>query len=204
MSLIDKAARILRAGDDFSPTNQKLREAVWELVEFLHEKTKDSPPPYMSTGIKFERLNDSQIRATFYVGGGYDKSFVTNSDECTIENLVLFCRHMAGTYGENLVNWLERETAARRDCVEGIERLFRDLRVAQKAPQQPSVVRMLARVNQPELNSFDFKLVLPDAEAHPFPWWGAPKRIIEAMGLKYFDEVKITIEKAEKGTMFNK
>jgi len=110
---INRAARIMRAGNEFSETNGKLREAVYSFIEWIFQALDGYDLPGESFGwiFKKNRENNQYFDVSFKIGGWY--SVTTNSKEQRMDGIVLFCRALAGPEGEILLAWLEKETKER-------------------------------------------------------------------------------------------
>lgn len=131
MSLdVNKATRIMRAGNEFSETNRKLREAVWSFIEWLFEHIGDYQlPAQEEIGWAIKRIDDHQILISFKKEGGW-YSVTTNSDEALqMNHIVMLCRALAGPEGEKLVQWLEEQAQERAHMFKAVEEAIVNLRL---------------------------------------------------------------------------
>ena len=125
---INRAARMLRAGNEFSETNRKLREAAISFVEWLYEKlTEFQLPSPEAIGWKLER--DS--RTGFILLHFERRSWHTVSNNRDYEQMnavVELCRAIAGPEGERLTAWLEEQDTQRRRMLDAFTETLRRAR----------------------------------------------------------------------------
>ena len=120
---INKAARIMRAGNEFSETNRKLQEAVYSLIEWLFQALGGYELPGEEFGWIFRRNkeNNQQIQVSFNTSVGGWHYVTTNSKEPQMNCIVSFCRALAGSEGEKLLTWLEEETKERSQLLVALQ-----------------------------------------------------------------------------------
>lgn len=145
---INRAARMMRAGNEFSQTNKKLSGAVLSFVQWLFDHiTEYQLPDPENIGWKIEKLNKgtlhSQIRLTFQTDSGEWQSITTNCDplcsfpeECKkqMNQVVDCCRTLAGTGGERLIAWLEAQSQERKQMIAAFEAMRTLRSVMNSAP----------------------------------------------------------------------
>ncbi|MFH1178708.1 MAG: hypothetical protein V1711_03250 [bacterium] len=127
---INQAARIMRAGNEFSETNKKLREAVLEFAEWLFEQvTECQLPNPVEFGWKVERLRagSSQIRLSFKKGREWF-SVLTNFNGEQMNDILQCCRALAGPEGERLIIWLEQQNKERQQMLSALQAAMQILR----------------------------------------------------------------------------
>lgn len=118
----------MRAGNKFSATNEKLREAVWAFAEWL--LTIVGPESYvMKNDVDWDvqRVNNAQIKLSFRANFGSGLSWyaiVTNTQESQMAGLVMCCKLLAGEEGERLSRWLEVNQKERNGFLEVISNRF--------------------------------------------------------------------------------
>ena len=118
-TIISRAARLIRAGDQFSGTNQKLKEAVWEFIECLLQQT-ESDSLTESMGWWFT-LEDGGIHTLNFTLRG-ERHFVTARwQEQGMTSIHAFCEALAGAGGEQLQAWLEGRTIQRMRFLEAFQ-----------------------------------------------------------------------------------
>jgi len=120
---INKAARIMRAGNEFSETNRKLRKAVYSFIEWLFQAFDEYDFPGEKLGWVFEKneKNSQQIRVSFGMNEGGWHYVTTNSKEPQMDDIVLLCRALAGPEGNTLLAWLEEQTKERSQFLVALE-----------------------------------------------------------------------------------
>jgi hypothetical protein len=120
MSLTSSAARILRIGDEFSETNQKLIQSVYEFIEWLHKILNAVNPPF-ECGLTLLSLNDRQIQVEYYWRNPQASKdfikFTTHDDSPDLTKIVLFCKYLTQGYGTRLVEWMEEVMEERKDLI---------------------------------------------------------------------------------------
>ena len=113
----------MRAGNKFSETNKKLRDAVCSFIEWLFQALDGYELPGEEFGWIFRRNkeNDQQIQVSFKmnVGGWY--YVATNSEEPQMNSIALLCHALAGPEGETLLAWLEGETNERSQLLVALQ-----------------------------------------------------------------------------------
>ena len=112
---INKAARIMRAGNEFSETNMKLQEAVYSFIEWLFQALGEySLPGDDLFGWIIRRNKDKQqIHVSFKMEVGGWHNVATNFEEPQMNSIILLCRALAGPEGDTLLAWLEKEAQER-------------------------------------------------------------------------------------------
>jgi hypothetical protein len=126
---INKAARIMRAGNEFSETNKKLREAIWSFAEWLLECVGDEADSMREIGWRVHRQNNKQVMLAFMPHFEDDikktKSLqrwgiiLTHSDRTNMEMIAECCRRLAGSDGDRLMAWLEKQSQERGELLAG-------------------------------------------------------------------------------------
>jgi len=135
---INKATRMMRAGNEFSETNRKLRDAVWSFIEWLYEQlTEYQLPNAEEIGWSLRRPNQTQVCLNFKADDGGWHSVITNSDEIYMNNIVLCCRTLAGAGGERLVSWIEQQAQERKQFLAGLQEALQSLRSATSTASLP-------------------------------------------------------------------
>jgi len=125
---INQAARMMRAGNEFSETNKKLREAVSVFAEWLLDQvTEYQLPDPDKIGWKIERLrsNNNQVRLSFKMEPRGWFSVISNYDKEQMHNILQCCQALAGPEGKRLITWLEQQNQER-------QQMLADLQVAMK------------------------------------------------------------------------
>ena len=117
---INKAARIMRAGNNFSETNRKLRKAVYSFIEWLFQALDEYELPGEEFGWVIEKKNN-QIRVGFRMNVGGWHSVVANSKRPQMNNIVLLCQALAGSEGDTLLAWLKEHTQERSQFLVALE-----------------------------------------------------------------------------------
>jgi len=118
---INKAARIMRAGDQFSETNRKLQKAVYSFIEWLFQALGEYELPGEKFGWSFRKKNNQQIEVSFEMSEGGWHYVTTNSKESEMDSIALLCRALAGPEGETLLTWLEEQTQERSQFLVALE-----------------------------------------------------------------------------------
>ena len=118
---INKATRIMRAGDEFSKTNQKLKEAVWAFIEWLHGMVGDHGLQHQEIGWIIEKTGPKQIRLSVYTDKEGWVGVVTNSDKASIDQIITLCQAIAGPEMERLTLWLDEQVEERKKMAENVE-----------------------------------------------------------------------------------
>jgi hypothetical protein len=123
-SLVSKAARILRAGNEFSETNQKLKNAVWGFIEWLNTICGNELCyiPIKETGWKI--FTQGQNLILYFEYKGKEHEIWKNA---SIDRYETFCHALAGEEGEKLVRWLEQTAKTRKIHVQTIEQTLERL-----------------------------------------------------------------------------
>lgn len=123
MSTIDDAARILRVGNQFSETNQKLRKAVDSFITRLAHQLGEEEIP----GWEVHQYGNDNIGISFPGDlGKYLSTVKNNSPKQAMEIIHGFCETLAGEEGEKLITWLENKTKERGKFTEEVEHLLFD------------------------------------------------------------------------------
>ena len=117
---INKAARIMRVGNEFSETNRKLQKAVYSFIEWLFQALSEYELPGEKFGWVIEKKNN-QIRVGFRMNEGGWHDVTTNSKEPQMDDIVLLCRALAGPEGDTLLAWLEEHTQKRSQLLVALE-----------------------------------------------------------------------------------
>lgn len=121
---------MMRAGDEFSQTNKKLKLAVFSFIEWLVEQVGYHQfPPAEEFGWVLEKKGDNKIRLGFKSDRSGWLSVTANSDEEQRYQIVEFCATLAGNGGEKLLSWLEQEVQERERMFKGLEEVLRIIRV---------------------------------------------------------------------------
>lgn len=118
---INKAARIVRAGNEFSATNKKLQEAVWSFIGWFYLHTGEyQAPEEIGWSIKKVPGRESYIRLSFEREKGGWFSVTAHLDE-GMNPIIECCRALAGKEGERLLEWLKKETMMRSELFTAIQ-----------------------------------------------------------------------------------
>ncbi len=126
---INQAARMMRAGNEFSETNKKLRDAVYKFIEWLFEVVEEYQlPPANEFGWSFKKLNDKQIQLSFQTPTHCWLSVTTNKNENVMWHVVECCRTLAGPGGEKLIAWLEQQTQERNQLYISLQSAIKNFR----------------------------------------------------------------------------
>jgi hypothetical protein len=119
---ISKAARIMRAGDQLSETNKKLREAVYSFIEWIFQAIDGHQLPGEGFGWVFERdWKTNKIQVMFRVNVGKWRIVTANSEKTYMEEIFLFCQALAGKEGGELLTWMEKQTKERNQFFEAVQ-----------------------------------------------------------------------------------
>ena len=136
---INRAARMMRAGNEFSETNKKLSNAVLSFAEWLFDHiTEYQLPDPENIGWKIEELKKgtlySQIRLAFQTDSGEWQSITTSCHPFEdkeygkqMNQIVDCCRTLAGTGGTRLIAWLETQSQERKQMLATLEEARRIL-----------------------------------------------------------------------------
>jgi hypothetical protein len=113
--IADFMGRIMRVGDQFSSTNQKLRSAVEGFVVWLFERVGEwglpDPAEFKWSLVRNRETGKITLGFEQEVGGW---EYVHSSDNpASMWSIHAFCETLAGPRGDRLVLWLE-ETEAKR------------------------------------------------------------------------------------------
>jgi hypothetical protein len=134
---INKAARIMRAGNEFSETNRKLRKAVYSFIEWLFQALDGYELPGEEFGWIFRKNkeNNQQTEVSFRmnVGGWY--SVIVDGGKMQMRAVMLLCQALAGPEGDTLFTWLEEQTQERDQFLTALQsgiQTFRSLAAAQR------------------------------------------------------------------------
>ena len=133
---INKAARIMRAGNEFSETNKKLREAVYSFIEWLFQALDGYELPGEKFGWIFRKKNNQQIEVSFEMNVGGWHYVTTNKKEPQMNSIALLCRALAGPEGDTLLTWLKEQTQERSQFLAALEsgiQTFRSLAAEQSS-----------------------------------------------------------------------
>jgi len=133
-SIVSKAARLIRAGDEFSKTNQKLLEAVCGFVEWLFGVVGNQGLPISEIDWTIEKKPlEESIRLGFKAekGGWYD--VYSDPKRTRVDSAVSFCETLAGVGGQRLISWLEEQTQQRKG-------LLAEMKETQNALQEHSLI----------------------------------------------------------------
>ena len=117
---INKAARIMRAGNEFSETNRKLQKAVYSFIEWLFQALDEYELPGEEFGWVIEKKNN-QIRVGFRMNEGGWHSVTVNNSKTQMRAIVLLCQALAGPEGDTLLTWLEEQTQERSQLLVALE-----------------------------------------------------------------------------------
>ncbi|TSC52591.1 MAG: hypothetical protein LiPW39_561 [Parcubacteria group bacterium LiPW_39] len=121
---INRAARMLRAGNAFSETNKKLQEAMYCFIEWLFQVvTEYQLPPVEEFGWGIKRKDNRRICLSFRMGQGGWHSVISRDDSplTNMNSIVLCCRALAGPEGEKLIAWLEKEALERNEMLTALQ-----------------------------------------------------------------------------------
>lgn len=123
-SLISDAARMLRTGDEFSSSNQKLRDAVNRFLGWFCPMMRDEQLPVRGWSIGHWGNGAWGIE----IRTGSDTSpFVIRSDgyECTIQDYVYFACNFRNVRRE-IQDWMESQARIRRQLAGVIDEMRSD------------------------------------------------------------------------------
>jgi len=102
---INKAARMVRAGNAFSETNRKLRDAVICFVEWLFAQVAEYQLPVSEEiGWHLKRLDTGFIELSFKTRIGGWHSVTTNQRTEQMNSIILLCQAIAGPEGKRLAS----------------------------------------------------------------------------------------------------
>jgi len=110
---ISAAARLLRAGNAYSESNRKLREATDTFINWLFNETRGCEPFPGSLGWYVAYNGNGQRWVQFPV----DNRLVTVTADWKdqrIRDIRALCDALAGDPGAELIQWLEDQTAQNR------------------------------------------------------------------------------------------
>jgi len=124
---INRAARMMRAGNEFSETNRKLREAVYSFVEWLYKVVEYQLPPAEEFGWFIKKDRDEKTSLSFQkIPYGWH-TITVNDTRQNINSIVLCCRALAEAEGEKLIAWLEKQAEERKKMLEGFQSALKQI-----------------------------------------------------------------------------
>lgn len=113
----------MRAGDELSETNKKLRGAVYAFIEWIYQALGGYGAPGEESGWIFrkDKEGNRQTSVSFKrdIGGWY--SVTINDKEPYMGSIILLCQALAGPEGERLLAWLEKETQERSQLLVALQ-----------------------------------------------------------------------------------
>jgi hypothetical protein len=141
--IIEQAARMIRAGNAFSESNIKLRNASWEIIEFLASQISEQLQEKLweETGWKFWRLTNSQCQVMILRTNKTTCEVTSNTERDEVLAIIEFCHEFTGAMGLQLCEWLERNTTHNEDLLASVARLCQKLTKAQSTtfPQKDKI-----------------------------------------------------------------
>ena len=118
---INRAARMIRAGDEFSKTNNKLRDAVYSFIEWLFKTVDYQLPPAEKFGWSIKKEEGGRISLSFEkIPYGWH-TITTNDNKPRMDSITLCCRALAGPEGEKLLAWLEDKIRERNQLLVALQ-----------------------------------------------------------------------------------
>ena len=120
LSYISDAARILRAGDQYSESNKKIRNAVDNMVDYLSSRINTVSELPKSLGWVFLNKGKGQIEVQFLSGQNW-VTITTHWDQEQMWKLERFCEALRGAGGQQLISWMEEKIAIRSDHARALE-----------------------------------------------------------------------------------
>jgi len=129
---INRAARMMRAGNELSETNRKLREAVCSFVNWFSGVVESYQLPSSDSGFGWvlENLSYGRIRLGFKCGSAWYSVINEAEDASQINQVVMCCRALAGPEGEQLISWLEQRAKERGQMLAALQGALNSFRSA--------------------------------------------------------------------------
>jgi hypothetical protein len=120
---INRAARIMRIGNEFSETNKKLQKAIYSFIEWFFQALDGYELPGEEFGWIFRKNkeNNQQIEVAFRMDIGGWHYVSTNSKKPQMNSIALLCQALAGPEGNTLLTWLEKQTQERSQLLVALE-----------------------------------------------------------------------------------
>ncbi len=127
---INKAARMMRVGNQFSETNQKLRKSVDAFINWFHDRVGDEGRLLRELGWAVLELRHNKIALDFLLDSEKVhaecqpfRRVVTNTPETKMTDIVALCNALAGPEGERLFQWLEQRAHDRDSLLSKFQQL---------------------------------------------------------------------------------
>ncbi|HBV33203.1 TPA: hypothetical protein DEB72_01570 [Patescibacteria group bacterium] len=107
MSIISDAARIIRAGEEYSQSNKKLREAVKDFIIWFHCVVRPGDLPE-ETCWQISTYGGDHVEMAFKVDtDDWRRIHTANTSNCPMEWIYAFCTALTDARGRKLLTWLE-------------------------------------------------------------------------------------------------
>ena len=123
---INMAARMMRVGDEFSKTNEKLIGAVASFVEWLFKRVGEHELTGEKLGWSIKKEENGVVLNFSTATSGWNSAYSVEGRN-SIHQAVLLCETLAGPQGFKLVEWLEQNTAERKRMLETMDEILRVL-----------------------------------------------------------------------------
>jgi len=136
MSIISNAARVIRAGEEYSETNKKLRLAVWSFVKWFANQVEPHDLP-ASLGWRLSQDDDHHIHMVYSEGGSDSIIIITDWEYQKMFDIHRFCVSITGAEGNKLIEWLESITQERRGLLASLESVQKSFQA--KIPGTPTL-----------------------------------------------------------------
>ncbi len=121
---INQAARLMRAGDQFSKTNRKLVNAVSSFVQWLFESIGEYQLPVEIGWVVDPGRPGEPIRLGFKMAIGGWNDVYSDPNKTNIHNAINFCQTLISAEGQRLIDWIEQTVSDRKRLLVGLENVL--------------------------------------------------------------------------------
>jgi len=120
---INKAARLMRAGDEFSKINEKLKESAISFVKWLFDKVGEwqLPGKQECEWIIAREQKETGVYLSYNTDTSGWNSISTIPGKTSINQILIFCQTLSGPRGDKLLAWIENEIKERQKMLADLQ-----------------------------------------------------------------------------------